>query len=440
MLAAALAGSGCGGSPAGPNVLLVTVETFRADHRGRTVGNVALTPNLDRMAASGTEFGRAYAAASFTLPSVVTLATGEPPPAHGVRFWTQFGNGWRGKTLADRFRAAGRRTHFVYSAYHLLAAYPPMAQGWNEPPKGFERVDADRVLAEANAWLDRHGKEPFFLWVHLFEPHTPYGPADEFVQGLADMDVWRKMGPADYPVQNWVDKVPGGRGAELADSLYAADIRAADAAVGRLLAGLEQRGLASNTVVCVTSDHGENLRADPAPRWDHGVSTDEQLIRVPLLFSGPGVAAGKKDAGIARHLDLPPTLLRLAGIDVPEDWRGRDLFGTSPAPAYAVSECTTFEHRGHPFYSVTDGATSLRIFTASAPFRAELRREGDRGAAPVPVDMARPGPDAAPFVAAWKAEADWAAARSLVVNEPGGEPAVTEEQKKILSLGYPGGK
>jgi arylsulfatase A-like enzyme len=439
-LAAALLAAGCGGRPAGPNVLLVTIETFRADHRGRTVNGVALTPNIDKLAAAGTTFERTYAAASFTLPSMHTIATGEPPAVHRARFWTQFGNGFRGETLAQRFQAAGRRTGFVYSAYHPLAAYPTMARGWDEPPTGFDREDADPVVSAATTWLDRHGKEPFFLWVHLFDPHTPYGPADEFVKGLWDVDLYHKTGPATYRVQDWVDKVPGGRGAEMADALYAADVRAADAAVGRLLAALDERGLASKTVVCVTADHGENLSADPAPRWDHGVSTDEQLIRVPLVVRGPGVPAGKTVGAIARHLDLAPTLLRLAGADPPSGWTGRDLFGAAPAPRFAISECTTFEQKDAPFYSVTDGSQSLRIFSAPAPWRVELRREGDRGAPAQPVDYDHPGPDAEPFVAAWKAESTAWGPRSTELNEPGGDRAETEAQRQILALGYPGGQ
>jgi len=438
---AAIAVTACGdGRPKGPNVLLVTIETLRNDHRGAKVDGVELTPNIDKLAAAGTTFDRTYAAASFTLPSMHTIATGEPPPVHRARFWTQFGNHFRGVTLAQHFQAAHFRTAFLYSAYHQLSAWPTLARGWDEPPTGLERLDSEPLVEAASKWLDKHGSEPFFLWVHIFEPHTPYGPADKFVKGLADVDEYHRTGRADFPVQAWVDRVPGGRGAELADALYAADVRAADDAVAQLVAALDQRGLTGKTVVCVTSDHGENLRGDPDPRWDHGVSTDEQLIRVPLVLRGPGVPAGRVDTGIARHVDLAPTLLRLAGLDAPKEWSGRDLFGSTPAPAFAIAECSMMPNPGKPFYSVTDGAQSLRIFTAPAPFRVELRREGDRGAMPTPVDMAHPSPDAAPFVAAWKAESDWCGARALEVNDVGGDVAQTDEQKQIVSLGYAGGR
>jgi arylsulfatase A-like enzyme len=431
----------CRGRPSGPNVLLVTIETLRHDRLGAVRNGVALTPHLDRLAKSGVRFDRTYAASSFTLPSLHTIATGEPPPVHRVRFWTQFGNRFRGPTLAGVFQEARYRTGFSYAAYIDLACYPILQRGWDEPPASFPQADAAPVFAAAKAWLDVHGKEPFFLWLHLFEPHTPYGPADEFVTGLANVDVFHGTGPATFPVQAWVDKVPDGGGAALADALYDADVRAADAAVGRILADLEARGLSSTTVVCVVADHGENLAADPAPRWDHGISTDEQLVRVPMILAGPGVPAGTVDSNIARHLDVAPTLLRLAGLDPPREWRGRDLLGKSPAPVFAVSECTVDERHDAPFYSVTDGARSLRLFTATAPWRVELRDERSRGAAPIAIDMREPLAIAASHVAAWMEESAWVTTRAAEVNDPGpDEGALTPEQKRALEIGYMGGE
>ena len=435
LVAAALASARCRGRPEGPNILLVTIETFRADHLGRKVGGVALTPNLDRLAARGTSFERAYAAASFTLPSLHTIATGEPPAVHGARFWTKFANLYREPTVAERMKDAGCTTGFVYSAYEELKRYwPVMARGWTEPPEQFYREDAPRVVAAAKAWLDRHGKEPFFLWVHLFEPHTPYGPGETFVEGLSKLDRYRSAGPAEFPVQDWIDKRPGA-GADLADLLYAADIRAADAAVQQLLDALEERGLSGSTVVCVSSDHGENLAADPAPRWDHGVSADEQLLRVPLIFAGPGIPQGATRADIARHLDLAPTLLAKAHVGVPPQWAGRDLFGGAPAPRFAIGECTVDEDRDAPMYSVTDGSTSLRIWTHPAPWRVELRDETNRGAPAVGVNLGDPSPAAKPFVDAWKEADAFARRRAPDVNAPGDPGAgLTPDQIELSKM------
>jgi len=443
--AAALLAVTCRGHGPRPNLLLVTIETLRKDHVGAKVDGVALTPHLDELAKRGTSFERAYAAASFTLPSLHTLATGEPPGVHRVRFWTKFGNRFKGPTLAGLLADEGYRTGFVYSAYIELTPYPILQAGWTgprgtEPPKGFAQAGADEVLGAASSWLDANGSEPFFLWVHLFEPHTPYGPADAFVQGLADLGAYHAAGPATFKVQDWADKVPGGQGPDLADRLYAADVRAADDAVARLLADLDRRGLTGRTVVCVTSDHGENLRADPEPRWDHGVSTDEQLIHVPMIWLGPGVAAARTETAIARHVDVAPTLLRLAGVEAPEGWRGRDLFGRAAAPHFAISEGTTSDHPDNPFYAVTDGEASLRLFSSQTPWRAEIRDERVRGAAAIAVDLTSPPPEYAPWIDAWKEEAEALALRVVDLNSSGDDHGeLTPEQTELLKIGYMGG-
>lgn len=447
LAAAALAGARCAGTgpSARANVVLVTVETFRKDHLGAKRDGIPLTPHLDALAARGTSFERAYAASSFTLPSLHTLATGEPPPVHRVRFWTKFGNRYRGDTLAGRFAAAGYRTGFAYSAYIELTAYPILQRDWNaegaRAPIAFAQRPAGDVLAAARAWLDANASQPFFLWVHLFEPHTPYGPPMRLVEGLADPHAYRRAGPATFPVEQWVDTVPDGQGAALADALHAAEVRAADEAVGALVADLARRGLAEKTVVCVVADHGENLAADPPPRWDHGVSADEQLIHVPLVLAGPGVAAGRADDAIARHLDLPPTLLRLAGIDPPSGWRGRDLFGRAPAPRFAIAECTVDENHDAPMFSVTDGAQSLRLWSVTSPWRAEMRDERARGAPPRPVALESPPPFALPWVEAWREEAAACAARAAELNEPGDDRGtLSPDQEAVLKIGYMGGK
>jgi arylsulfatase A-like enzyme len=437
---AALLAVACRGHAERPNLLLVTIETLRKDHVGASVDGTALTPNLDALAKRGTSFERTYAAASFTLPSLHTIATGEPPAVHRVRFWTRFGNRFKGPTLASLLSDEGYRTGFVYSAYIELTPYPILQRGWTGGPTGFAQADADTVLRAATAWLDANGKQPFFLWVHLFEPHTPYGPSDTFVQGLADVSLYHSVGPATFKVQDWADKVPGGQGPLLADRLYAADVRAADYAVAQLLAELDHRGLTSKTVVCVTSDHGENLRADPEPRWDHGVSTDEQLVHVPMIWLGPGVPAAHTDDAIARHLDIAPTLLRLAGAAVPDGWRGRDLFGRAPPPHFAICEGTTSDHPDSPFYCVTDGEASLRLFSSETPWRAEMRDERRRGAPPTPINLTSPPAEFAPWAEAWRAEADALAHRVGEVNTAGDDQGMlTPAQTELLKIGYMGG-
>src|SRR5262249_22558901 len=127
---AALAAVTCRGHAPRPNLVLVTIETLRQDHVGANVDGIELTPYLDGLAQRRTSFERAYAAASFTLPSLHTIATGEPPPVHRVRFWTRFGNRFKGPTLASLLAGDGYRTGFVYSAYIQLTPYPVLSRGW----------------------------------------------------------------------------------------------------------------------------------------------------------------------------------------------------------------------------------------------------------------------------------------------------------------------
>ena len=394
-----------------------------------------LTPNLDALAARGASFDSAYAASSFTLPSLHTLATGEPPPVHRVRFWTHFGNRFRGPTLAERFREEGLATGFFHSGYVQLATWPILNRGW-DGTQCLVQADAGPVLDSARAWLDTVKGRRFFLWVHLFEPHTPYAPQERFAEGLADLELYRQAGPATFPVTDWIPKVAGARGPWLADRLHAADVRQADDAAGRLLADLDARGLTANTVVCVVSDHGENLSGDPEPRWDHGTSTDIQLIHVPMLLAGPGVPAGKRDTAPASHLDIPPTLLRAAGFDPPRDWMGRDLLGAAAPPRHVIAEATVSTAKDAPFYSVTDGRLSLRIFTDTAPPHVELRDETAPGAPATRVDPSEPFPAAAPFVETWTRYAARCADRAALLNEPGADAQdLTDEQREMLRVG-----
>ncbi|MCG3136030.1 MAG: hypothetical protein HMLKMBBP_03825 [Planctomycetes bacterium] len=434
VLPAALAA--CGGGPADrPNVLLLTLETFRADHFGASIDGVRLTPHMDALAARGVRFDRAYAASSFTLPSLHTLVTGEAPPVHRVRFWTQFGNRYRGKTLAERFAAEGYDAASFTSGYAKLDAWPVLGRGFASRTNEMQ-VAADTLIAPFSGWLGRKRDGPFFAWIHLFEPHTPYAPAESWLDGLGDAAAYRKAGPASWPVERWLPRAGGpDAGARLADRLYAADVRACDDAVRRVFEELSKRGLDRNTVVLVAADHGESLSRDPEPRWDHGTSVDEHLVRIPMFVLGPGVAASAPRTDIARHLDAAPTLLRLAGLGA-GDLPGRDLFGGAPPPLAAVAEATVARKTDAPMYTVTDGTKSLRIATETAPATVTLRSESGSSGASIPVDLSAPPPGAAAFAAYWKSESETWLRRAADLNEPGADDGkLSPEQEAVLKMG-----
>jgi arylsulfatase A-like enzyme/Flp pilus assembly protein TadD len=307
LLLAALLASGCSRSPTGPptSVLLVTIDTLRADRVGAFGGPPELTPHLDRLASKGARFEAAWAASPLTLPSHASLMTGLWPPRHGLRDNGQGALPSAVPTLAQALSLGGRRSAAFVGAFVLDRRFG-LDRGFasydDEIPKGpgaRTGIDAERpgrvVVDRALAWLEASGPSPFFLWVHLYDPHAPYDP------------------PAPFR-----ERFPG--------RPYDGEVAAADAEVGRLLEALERRGLASSTVVAVAADHGEALGDHGEPT--HGLLLYEPTLRVPMIVRAPGVAPGTRVGAPVSLVDLGPTVAGLAGTawpagESPRD--GRDL-------------------------------------------------------------------------------------------------------------------
>ena len=273
----------------GPNVLLVTIDTLRADRVGAYGLVDAATPTLDRLAANGVLFEQATAAAPLTLPSHASILTGQYPPTHGVRHNAIFRLGDEAETLAERFQAAGVDTAAVVGAAVLDPAFG-LDQGFDhydaELPQersaaaGFFERSAEGVTDAALSWLRRTDGR-FFLWVHYYDVHGSYHPPEPFKTRFA--------------------KRP-----------YDGEVAYVDQELGRLLQGLAQSGRQSNTLVAVTADHGEGL-------GEHGEAYHSYLIydsvlHVPLLLSGPGVPAGRRVSSVVSTTGLAATLLHLAGL------------------------------------------------------------------------------------------------------------------------------
>jgi choline-sulfatase len=281
---AAPAGSAPASTP--PNVVIITIDTLRADHVGAYGYAAARTPTLDRLAREGVRFGRAYATAPITLPSHASLMTGRYPPGHGARH-----NGVRmdlkTPTLADTFAAAGYKTAAFIAAFPLDRRFG-LIKGFQTygdamPRDAGGRVANDRagrlVVDEALAWLSMHRQDKVFLWVHLFEPHAPYGD---------------RASLATRP----------------ALARYDDDIAEADAQVGRLLDGLGD--LRSQTLIVATSDHGEAFGEHG--EISHSLFTYDTTLRVPLLVAGPQVPAGQVVDAAVSLVDVAPTIAALAGL------------------------------------------------------------------------------------------------------------------------------
>ncbi len=292
----------------GANVLLITVDTVRADRLGAYGFDAVETPAIDALAASGVRFAAAYSTTPLTLPSHTSIMTGTYPVHHGVRDNVAYEVPEEIDTLAEVLAGQGYRTGAFVSAFVLDSRWG-LDQGFGTyydefdtggqtrflvggGQQGLERT-ADEVVDRAIEWLRRDGDDPFFLWVHLFDPHAPYSPPEPFRS-------------------------------QYADDLYLGEIAFTDSEIGRLVGQLDQLGLRDSTVVALAGDHGESLGEHGEAQ--HGLFIYEETIRVPLLFSVPA----SPWAGVVRSepvslVDVAPTLLALVGAPPLESTQGQDL-------------------------------------------------------------------------------------------------------------------
>ena len=279
-------GAGCGADRRPLNVVVVTLDTTRADRLTPYGYLDASMPALERLAREGALFQRAYTVVPLTLPAHTSLFTGLSPVAHGVHDNADPPLDAQFDTLAEVLRGGGYQTAaFVASA--VLDPDRGLAQGFdrygntglNEFGRTRSQRRGDEVMSDAIAWLDRADQRPFLLWTHLYDAHQPYEPAEPFASQISNR--------------------------------YIAEIAFADAQLGRLLDTLDRRGLAKRTVVVVLADHGESL-GERGER-DHGIFLYDNVMQIPMLIRAPGVAATRVTA-IARIIDVMPTILELAGL------------------------------------------------------------------------------------------------------------------------------
>jgi len=281
----------CAPSSAPKSVLLITLDTTRADRIGCYGRPNAGTDNIDALAARGLFFERALTPVPLTLPAHASLMTASPPPYHGVRDNGLFVVDERLETLAERLRAEGLTTAAFISAFPLesqfgldqgFAVYDEQSLSSVSAETMHERR-GDEVVSSALAWLGNlEDDEPFFLWVHLFDPHFPYAPPAPFDE--------RFRGDA-----------------------YQGEIAFADSQVGRLFEALDRAGRTDSTLVAVTADHGESL--GEFGEVSHGHLLYDGTQHIPMVLAGPGVPAVGAVGGSVGLVDLAPTLLELLGLE-----------------------------------------------------------------------------------------------------------------------------
>lgn len=405
--------------PAPLNVLIVTLDTTRADRVGAYVGSQGVTPVLDRLAAQAVVFERAYTPVPLTLPSHVSLMTGLNPPEHGIRL-----NGSVSRLaddvplLAEILHDKGYATGAFIASFVLDGKFG-LNRGFDlysdeiRHPHGATALDShshpsrrgEEVVSTSLAWLHEHHKQPFFCWVHLFDPHTPYDSREPIF------------------------------GDRFRDTPYDAGVAYADIQVGRLMEFLDQQGLDDETIVIVVGDHGESLGEHQ--ERTHGLTLYESTMRVPLIYRHPQhVDRPGRISTPVSLIDIFPTVLADLGVEtnvspggrslVPA-MRGDDLFpaiplyletdhpyaegGWSPQRAL-ISENWKYIHSPKPeLYNVIEDPDELANLADTQPERlAEFERvlrEREEG-----------------FT--------YREAETLI--------PTSEDQRKLASLGYAGGQ
>lgn len=368
-------------------VILIDVDTLRAD--GLSIyGNPRDTsPRIDEFARSGVRFDWAFSQAPYTLPSQISILTSLYPWSHGV-VHDDDRLGSEAVTLAESFLASGWETAAFVDGGFLKAEY-----GFSQGFETFEDVNGGGVASLEGPvfeWLRGRSRRPFFLFVHTYDVHSPYAPPPDLRRKFTES--LPAPSPGFEPTSEVLESIRASHwGSEprtlseadidYARALYDAEIAGVDAWFGRLLDELDRAGLLDRAVIAVISDHGEEFQ-------EHGSVLHEKLYatvtRVPFLIRMPGGARGTVISNVVETIDLMPTLLELAGVASPEGLQGRSLAatvreGSEPEPRAAASYS--------PFYGeqraiTTDRDRLILTLDSARPelfrYREDLVESNDR--------------------------------------------------------------
>jgi len=385
----ALALAGCGASSE-PMLVLITVDTLRADHLGVYGSELGATPRIDALAREGVVFDAAFAPASYTLPSMASLHTGLYPEEVGI-----FANRstFRGSalTLAELLRLDGFRTGAAVSNY-VLRSGTGIEIGFDVYDDAFTRNERNREQPERTAEatteaalrvLDALRSPPgagTFLWVHYQDAHGPYEPPGELRERHLERARRTPAGERRLPSTgiNAIGGIPSYQLVDERDDVafylagYAGEVEYVDAQIGRLLDGLAERGLLASARIVFTADHGESLGEDDY--WfAHGEYLSDALVRIPLVIRAPGLAPARR-ADVASMVDLLPTLAAICGVGTPAKLAGRDLLSADatarPARAYLATLMGASTQR---YGWVEDGYVFVRSELGGGRVRDELR-------------------------------------------------------------------
>ena len=401
------------GSPS-PNVVVITIDTLRADHLGCYGNQQIRTPNIDSLAADGVHFERAYTPVPVTLPAHTVLFTGTYPLLSGIHDFSANKLSPTQPTLASVLKEQGYTTGAVIGSAVLDSRF-----GLN---RGFDfyydHFDFNR-LQESNLdemerpgnvvadialdWLAKHDKNKFFLWMHLYDPHFPYRPPEPYSEQYKNRP-------------------------------YDGEIAFADAQVGRLIRFLKDKGLYQNTIIVLTGDHGESLGEHGEKT--HGFFIYNATLRIPVIFHLPGQKLGNRMSELVSLADLMPTVLQVLKVDVPSQVQGRNLLPLMTTKKEDQSQglyAETFLPRLHFNWSELRGIETKNYHFIDAP-KPEL------------YDLAKDPGETQNLYSTKKAVADEMRARlTTLIRQYGGGQELAEKtgldpalMERLKSLGYAG--
>jgi len=363
-----------------PDILLISIDTLRADHLGAYGYARSTSPFLNRLAAGSALFERAYAHASWTPPSVASLFTSLYPPQHGSLGKDNLILDDRNQTLAETLGAAGYYAA-AYSASPFI--HPDFGFGQGFRRFGFEPSDqAGRLAAlverELPALRRAYPRAPLFVYVMFFDPHFPYAPPPPYDSRFNADGGRPSFDPRRVTRVGSLFALGATVGRDTFEYLraeYDGEIACADAALAELLARFERGELGldpARTVLVLTADHGEEFLEHAG--FGHGNALYEESIRVPLLIREPGRSEGARIPSVVRQVDVFPTLLELAGLQPRPGLEGRSLVGLLdgvPEPDRpAFASFLHLFHQGESQRSLRQG--DLKLIVVRNPDRAEL--------------------------------------------------------------------
>jgi arylsulfatase A-like enzyme len=299
-------------------VILISVDTLRRDHVGAYGYSKPTTPNIDSLAAHGVLAEDAVSVSSWTLPAHLSMLTSVLPGGHGgTDLKTAFNRSV--PSVAEILQARGVSTHAVTSHLYVSKTYGVDA-GFDSMNFRQDRVAAN-VANHAMDLIDRFGDRPFFVFLHFYDPHWHYAPPAEALKFFetsysgtltGNLKDFQKLRPDQVKPEDLAHLL----------ALYDGEIRYTDNEIGRLLTHLRERDVLRNTLVVVTSDHGEEFLEHGS--WEHQKTLYEEVVRVPLVVSGPALKA-RREPQPTSLLDIAPTILEFLGVPVPPAMAGTSL-------------------------------------------------------------------------------------------------------------------